>query len=77
MHCVCNVMCDLSGSTAFLHIISQMARFSKEVVEKKCVFLFSLQLLSETFLVLIRIKLDIVINLHSYSCKVPTIQVRF
>jgi hypothetical protein len=36
------VICSLSGSTIFLHIISQTARFSKTVVEyKMCVLIFS------------------------------------
>ena len=39
-------------------------------------FLFSLQLLSETFLIPRRIWRD-VINVHTYSCKIPVILVRF
>ena len=42
----------------------------------KCVFLFSLQLLSETFLILRRNQQDITINVHRYSCKVPVTLVR-
>jgi len=37
--------------------------------------IFSLQILSETYLTL-RIR-DIIINMHRFSCKVPTILVRF
>jgi hypothetical protein len=42
----------------------------------KCVFSFSLQLLSETLLILRRIQRDI-INVRTSSCKVPVITVRF
>jgi hypothetical protein len=43
----------------------------------KCVSLFSLQLLSEAFLILQIIQRDSVINVHGSSCKVPVILVRF
>jgi hypothetical protein len=38
---------------------------------------FSLRLSSETFLILRRIKRDIITNVHGSSCKVPLILVRF
>jgi hypothetical protein len=44
------VICGLSGSAIFFDIISQTARFSGEnLLNIKCVFSFSLQLLFETF----------------------------
>jgi len=43
----------------------------------KCVFWFSLQLLSETFFILRRIQRDVIINVHWSSCKVTVILVRF
>jgi hypothetical protein len=43
----------------------------------KRVFWFSLQILWEKFLVLTRIKGDIIINAHRSSCKVPAILSRF
>jgi formate/nitrite transporter FocA (FNT family) len=51
-------ICGLPRSTIFFHIISQTARFSKKkkLLDIKCVFRVSLQLLSETFLILRRIK---------------------
>jgi len=62
----------------FLHIFSQMARFSKEMLlHITTVFWFSLQLLSETFLTLKRIQRDIITNIHRSSCEVPVILVRF
>ena len=50
----------------------------KKVTEYKvCFFLFSLQLLSETFLTLRKIQRDIVINVKTSSCKVPVTLVGF
>jgi len=43
----------------------------------KCVFLFSLQSLSETFHIVRRIELDIVINVHRACYIVPVIRVGF
>jgi hypothetical protein len=51
--------------------------FGKKLLNTKCVFWFSLQRLSETFLILRRIKSDIIINVHKYACKVPVILVIF
>jgi hypothetical protein len=50
--------------------------FGKKLLNIKCVFWFSLQLLSETFLILRIIDWDI-INGHRPSCKAPVILVRF
>jgi hypothetical protein len=62
------VICGLSGSTIFFHIISYMARFSKKVFEHKmCFFLFSVQLLSEKIRILRRNERDI--NLHTFHVK--------
>jgi hypothetical protein len=43
----------------------------KQVTEHKCLFGFSLQLLSATFLILWRMQWDIIINVHMPWCKVP------
>jgi hypothetical protein len=48
----------------------------KKSVNIKCVFWFSLQLLSEIFLILRKIQRDIVINVHRSSCKASLILVR-
>ena len=45
----------------------------KMLLNTKCVFWFSLQLLSETFLILRRTQRDIVINVHRSSFKVSVI----
>jgi hypothetical protein len=42
----------------------------------KYLLLFSLQLLPETFLLLRRIKQDMIINVHTYSFRVPVILAR-
>jgi hypothetical protein len=74
----CDVICGFSGSTIFFDIISQKARFSeRNLLNIKCAFLFSLQLLSVTSLILRRIERDIVINVKTSSCKVPVILVGF
>jgi len=41
------------------------------------VFLFSLQILSQTFLILRKRERDIIINVHESLCKVPVTLVRF
>ena len=45
-------MCDLSDSETLFHIIPQRARFSKNVFEHNVFSDFSLQPVSETFLIL-------------------------
>jgi hypothetical protein len=51
--------------------------FEKEWLNTKCVFWFSLQLLSETFLIIRRNKLDMINIVYCSSCKVSFILVRF
>ena len=50
--------------------------FRGKKIETRIVFSFSVQLLSETFLVLRRIQRDINKNVNRASCKVPVILVR-
>ena len=67
------VICGLSGS-GVLYIISQTARFSeKKLSNIKYVFWFSLQLLSETVLILRWTEWDTITNVHTSSCKVHVI----
>ena len=72
------VMCGLPGSTIFFHIISQMVRFLKKVkvTEHNMGVLIFSTILSENFLILIRIERDITINVHWSSCKVLIIIVK-
>ena len=60
-------------------IIQSTLRYHAEkIIENEmCFFLFSLQILSENFLILRRIQKDITINLHQSLCKVPVILARF
>jgi hypothetical protein len=55
----------------FLHYLINGTIFGKPLLNIKCVFWFSLHLLSETFLILRRIQRDITINVHRSSCRVP------
>jgi hypothetical protein len=55
----------------FLHYLINGTIFRKMLLNIKCVFLFPLQLLSEIFLILRRIQRDVIINVHTSSCKVP------
>jgi hypothetical protein len=61
----------------FAHYLVNGKIFTKTLSNTKCVFWFSLQLLSETFLILRRIKRDDTINVHRSSCEVPVSLVRF
>jgi hypothetical protein len=49
----------------------------KKVIEQKKWFWFSLQLLSQTFLILKRTEGDMIKNVYRSSCKLPFILVRF
>ena len=49
----------------------------KKILNVNCVFWFSLHVLFETFLSLIRVQRHTNLNLHGYSSKVPVILVRF
>jgi hypothetical protein len=61
----------------FRHYLINGTIFGETLLNTKCVFLFSLQLLFETFLILRRIQRVIVINVKTSSCKVPVIIVGF
>ena len=66
------VICGLPRSIVFSHIISQKAQFSKKkIIEHKMCFLFSLQLLSETFLMLRRTGRDVIKMCISLRVKYP------
>ena len=67
------VICGLSDSTVFFHIVSWTAWFLEK---KECVFQFSVQLLFKTIFILRRIQQNI-INVCRSSCKMPVILARF
>ena len=61
-------------STTSFHIISQTAQFLERIIEyKMCVLMFSKTFCLKTRLILKRIKQNIVINVHRFSCKVLVI----
>jgi hypothetical protein len=60
----------------FSHYLINGTIFEKKLLNIKCVFWFSLKLLSETFFILRRIERDMIINVYRSSCKVPAIVVR-
>jgi hypothetical protein len=63
------IVSGISGSTRYFDIILQTARFSggKKVTEDKMCFLFSIEILFETCLILRRIQRDIAINPPIYA----------
>jgi hypothetical protein len=79
--CVC-VYCFLSylvkeSQVSFPHYLTNGTIFEKKLLNTKCVFCFSVQLLSETFLILRRTERDITIKVQSCSRKVPLLSSHF
>ena len=67
----------LSLYHVFPHNLTNSTIFGKKVIESKmCVLIFFITL-SGTFLILRRIQLDVVINVHKYSRKNPAFVVKF
>jgi len=61
----------------FSHYLINNRMFGKILLNIKCLLLFSLQLLSETFLILRSTEQDMIINVYTYSFRVPVILARF
>ena len=61
----------------FPHYLINDAIFGEKLLNTKCVFGFSLQILSETLLILRRNERDVIINVHRSSCKELAILDRF
>ena len=72
----CDVICGLCRHHIIRHYHINGTVFGKVTDYKMCSD-FSLQLLSRTFQILKRIWRNIVINVKTYSCKVPVILVGF
>ena len=65
------VICALPRSTIFPpHYLANGAIFAKKSRNTKCAFWFSVQLLSETFLILRRTERDMTKNVYWLECKV-------
>jgi len=68
----------LSGNTTFVqYYLINCTILGKILMNIKRLFWFSLQYLSEIFLILRKIQRGIIINVNRSSCKVPVILVRF
>jgi len=73
------VICGLSGSTIFFHIITQTARSSKKkkFCSLKCVFCYSLQILSEIFPILRKTEQDYQKCKLGFHAKYPSFSSEF
>ena len=67
------VICGLSRSTIFCphYLINNRIFEEKKLLNAKCGFWFSLQLLSEIFLILRRTERDMIKSIYWSTCKVP------
>jgi hypothetical protein len=65
------------GSTIFFHVSHKRHDIRKKLLNMQCVFLCSLQPLSETIHILRRIQRDIIIKVRRSSREVPVIHVIF
>ena len=71
-----SVTCDCT--MFFPHFLAKDTTFErKKSLNVKCVFWFSLKLMSETFLILRRTERDMIKNEYCSSCKAPVIIVRY
>jgi hypothetical protein len=65
-------LCPLWFHNIFAHYLINGTIFNRKLLNIKCLFWFSLQLLSETFLILRRIERVLIKNAYWSSCKVPS-----
>jgi len=75
MQCACAMLSSVTYPALlyFSTLSHKRHDLRKKLLTIKCVFGFSLQILSETFLILRRIYRDSTINVYQSSCKVPVI----
>ena len=71
MHMRHILVCGPLSNTIFFHITLLTADFLRNYVLNISCVLCSIQLLSETFLILRRFERDMVKNVHWSSCKIP------
>jgi hypothetical protein len=77
VHLFFTMLCGLALQFFFFTLSQKQHNFQKNVLNIKCLFLFSLQLTSEISSILRRIRLAIFIIICRSSCKVPVILFRF
>jgi len=65
------VICGLSGSTMFFHVIPQTARLCKNFIEHKACFSSSPQIMPSTFLILRRTERDMIKKFFGIHLQYP------
>ena len=76
-HAPCHIVVCGVRLYIFPHHLINGTVFGKILLKICAFFLFSLQLLSETFLILSRTERHMIINVYLFSSKVPVILVQF